>query len=276
MAGFDRREFLRRTGGAALAASIVPAGLELVRAADAHGADPRLKELARDLKGPVYARGSSHYDAARRVVNLRYAGVEPLAVAQPQNADDVQACVRWSHKYDVRLVARSGGHSYAGYSTRRGALQVDLRRMDGVSVDRGSGTARIGAGTRTMQAYARLAEHGVTIPAGSCPTVGLGGLALGGGHGFAARRFGLTTDNILEARIVLADGRRVTATRKKHADLLWACQGGGGGSFGIVTGFRFRVHSVHRASRFLLAWPWEQAAGVLAAWQKGRPRRRTG
>jgi FAD/FMN-containing dehydrogenase len=250
---------------------MAPASFVLLRATAAEGSDPRLKALAKELRGPVYARGSSGYDDQRRIVNSRYAGVEPLAVAQPETVGDVQTCVRWARENDVRLVPRAGGHSYAGYSTARDALQVDVRRMGGWHVDRGAGTARIGAGARMMQVYAGLADHGVTIPAGSCPTVGLAGLALGGGHGFASRRFGLTTDNVLEARVVLADGRRVTATPKQHADLLWACRGGGGGSFGIVTGFSFRVHRVHRASRFLIAWPWEEAEAVLAEWQRWAP-----
>jgi FAD/FMN-containing dehydrogenase len=269
---FDRRELLRRAGGVALGASLAPVGLELVGSGvAAAGSDARLKSLAAELRGPVYARGSHGYDDARRIANLRYAGAEPLAVAQPETVSDVQACVRWARANDVRLVPRSGGHSYAGYCTRDGALQVDLRRMDGWHLDGGSHTARVGAGARTMQVYAGLADHGVTVPAGSCPSVGVAGLALGGGHGFAARRFGLTTDNVVEATVVLADGRRVRASATDHPDLFWACRGGGGGSFGIVTGFRFRVHSVHRASRFFAAWPWGDAADVLAAWQKWAP-----
>jgi FAD/FMN-containing dehydrogenase len=171
----------------------------------------------------------------------------------------------------VRLVPRAGGHSYLGYSTARGALQVDLRRMDGLRVDRDSHTAVVGPGARLMQVYAGLASHGFTIPAGSCPTVGLAGLALGGGYGLASRKLGLTADNVREVKLVLADGRRVTANRTKHADLLWACRGGGGGSFGIVTGFRFHAHRVHDATRFVVSWPWHKATSVIAAWQSWAP-----
>jgi FAD/FMN-containing dehydrogenase len=223
------------------------------------------------MKGPLYARGSSGYDRTRTVFNLRYAHVEPLAVAQPETPADVQACVEWARRHDVRLVPRAGGHSYVGYSTGQGALQVDVRRMDGWRVDRAARTAVVGPGARLMQVYAGLADHGVTIPAGSCPTVGLAGLALGGGHGLASRKLGLTCDSLREVRLVLADGRRVTASDAHHSDLFWACRGGGGGSFGIVTGFRFHVHQVHDATRFVVSWPWHKATSVMAAWQSWAP-----
>src|SRR3989442_1523079 len=144
MAELDRRQFLRRAGGAALAASLAPTGFELIRASSASThSDPRLRALARELRGPVYAPGSRGYERAHRIVNLRYAGVEPMGVAQPENVADVKACVRWAHRYGVRLVPRAAGHSYAGYSTPRGALQVDLRRMAGVRLDRASHTAAV-------------------------------------------------------------------------------------------------------------------------------------
>jgi FAD/FMN-containing dehydrogenase len=272
MAPLDRRQFLRRAGGVAIAASLAPAGFELVRATGASKhEDPRLRALARELRGPVYAPGSRGYDRAHRVVNLRYAGVDPMGVAQPENVADVKACVRWAHRHGVRLAPRSGGHSYAGYSTGPGALQVDLRRMSTVRVDRASHTATVGPGARLIQVYRGLAAQGVTIPAGTCPTVGIAGLALGGGYGLASRRFGLTTDNIREVGVVLADGRHVIANSHKHPELYWASRGGGGGNFGIVTGFRFRVHTVHRATHFTLHWPWDEAEAVLRAWQDWAP-----
>ena len=272
MAALDRRQFLTRVGGVAIAAGLVPAGFELLHAngASSH-VDPRLRALARELRGPVYAPGSHGYDSAHRVVNLRYAGIDPLGVAQPETVADVKACVRWAHRYGVRLAPRSGGHSYAGYSTGRGALQVDLRRMGSVQVDRASHTARVGPGAPLMRVYLDLASHGVTIPAGTCPTVGIAGHALGGGYGLASRRFGLTLDNVREVGMVLADGRHVVANSHKHPELFWASRGGGGGNFGIVTGFRFRVHTVHDATRFTISWPWDEAEAVVRAWQDWAP-----
>jgi FAD/FMN-containing dehydrogenase len=155
-------------------------------------------------------------------------------------------------------------------------MVLDLRNMRHISVDRRHRTATIGAGSQLIDVYAALAAHGVTIPAGSCPSVGIAGHALGGGMGLAGRRFGLTADNLLSAQIVTADGRLRTVSRHRNPDLYWALRGGGGGNFGVVTRFTFRVHAVPRTvALFFATWPWSQAADVLAAWQAWAPHARS-
>ena len=143
----------------------------------------------------------------------------------------------WGVANGVPLRARSGGHSYAGYSTLSGGMVLDLRNLRGISVDMHNRTATIGAGSQLIDVYAALAARGVTIPAGSCPSVGIAGHALGGGMGLAGRRFGLTADNVLSVQIVTADGRLRTANAQSNPDLYWALRGGGGGNFGVVTSF---------------------------------------
>jgi FAD/FMN-containing dehydrogenase len=224
-----------------------------------------LRELARQVSGPVL----QPRDSARLVFNERYAAIRPLAVVQPVRAADVQACVRWAARHGVRIVAHSGGHSYAGYSTGRGALVVDLRRFDRVSLSGSAVTA--GPGARLIDLYGALARRGATVPGGSCPTVGLGGLALGGGMGLAGRRFGLTSDNVTALQIVTADGNLRRCDAASDADLFWACRGGGGGNFGIVTGLQLRAHRVSHAVWFEVTWPWSQASEALAAWQQLAP-----
>ena len=124
--------------------------------------------------------------------------------------------------------------------------------------------------------YAALAAHGLTIPAGSCPSVGIAGHALGGGMGLAGRQFGLTADNLLSAKIVTADGRLRTASGKSNPDLYWALRGGGGGNFGVVTSLTFRAHPVPRTvAWFFVSWPWSSAADALAAWQAWAPHARS-
>ena len=180
--------------------------------------------------------------------------------------------VQWAVSNGVPLRARSGGHSYAGFSTLSGGVQLDLRNLRGISVDTRNRTATIGAGSQLIDVYAALAAHGVTIPAGSCPSVGIAGHALGGGMGLAGRQFGLTTDNILSAQIVTADGRVRTASSKSNPDLYWALRGGGGGNFGVVTSLTLRVHPVPgTVAGFIVNWPWSQAANALAAWQAWAP-----
>ena len=203
------------------------------------------------------------------VFDSLYDGIHPLAVAQPLDAEDVAAAVKWASKTGVHIVARSGGHSYGGYSTTSGVI-VDVSRLKGVALDR-HGHAVIGAGARLIDVYDHLAQHGRTVPAGSCPTVGIAGLALGGGVGFASRKFGLTCDNLLEATIVLADGSAVVCNTNRYQDLYWALRGGGGGNFGIVTRLVLRTHPTSQVATYALEWPWADAKAVVQAWQRLAP-----
>jgi FAD/FMN-containing dehydrogenase len=172
----------------------------------------------------------------------------------------------------VPLRARSGGHSYAGYSTRSGGVVLDLRSLGRISVDRRAGTATVGAGAQLVDVYAALNSRGVTIPAGSCPSVGIAGHALGGGMGLVGRAFGLASDNLISAQIVTADGQLRTIDSNSDPDLLWALRGGGGGNFGVVTQLKLRVHSVPAsASWFIVHWPWSSAGAALDAWLRWAP-----
>ncbi len=262
--GVDRREFLRR----ALAAGAVVAVPAWATGVASTG-DRRVKELARSLAGPVIARGARGYAQARLLFNPRFDAVKPLVVAYPQSAADVAKAIRWARKYGVRVAARCGGHSYGGYSTTPG-LVLDVTRLSRVRVN-GDGTASVGAGSALVDVYDRLARGGVTIPAGSCPTVGVAGLALGGGVGFASRKLGLTCDNVLGLTIVTASGDVLTCSESENPDLFWACRGGGGGNFGVVTDFTFRATPVSSVSTFSIEWPWANARDVLAAWQGFAP-----
>lgn len=273
MSELDRRQFLRYAGAGA-AAFIVSGELELARAMAGPQASSRLgnkalKDLGRAVSGRVLVRGNSGaYNQARKVYNARFDGVRPAAVVQVKNAGDVQAAMKWANKYDVNLRARSGGHSYAGYSTTGSGVVLDLSALDGVRVNNGSKQATVGAGTGLIRMYSDLAKKGVTVPGGSCPTVGISGLAMGGGMGFASRKYGLTCDNIAAVTIVTPDGKLRTASAKENSDLLWACQGGGGGNFGIVTDFTLTTHRAKSAAYYFLNWPWSQASPALEAWQK--------
>lgn len=226
-------------------------------------------ELAREIRGSVVLPGSSRYAQAKLSYNTRFDGAHPRAVVYCASAEDVQRTMRWARKHAIRIVPRSGGHSYGGYSSTSAGVVVDVSHLKGVHAS--GGVATVGAGAHLIDVYAGLDPHGVTIPAGSCPTVGVAGLALGGGAGFAGRKFGLTCDNILGVSLVTSDGRLLECSEHENADLLWACRGGGGGSFGIVTDFRFRTHPVGDVSYFQVAWPWSDAAAALKAWQSFAP-----
>jgi FAD/FMN-containing dehydrogenase len=262
---FDRRVLLRRGAGLAVAL----AGWQLVGDASA-AADPRLKWLQKLVKGPVLVPPTPAYQQARVLYQQRFDNVYPLGVVQPLSAADITQIVLWAKKAKVKLSIRGGGHSYAGYSTGTG-LVVDLRRMSSVSLSSTSGIVTIGAGARLIDVEAHLAPAGRAIPSGSCASVGVAGLALGGGHGFSSRKFGLTSDNVTSLGIVTADGRYLHCSAHQNPDLFWACRGGGGGNFGIVTYFDVMSHTVPDVSTFLITWPWSQAAEVMSAFQAFAP-----
>ncbi len=263
----DRRAFLSRAGTLSFAAGLAP-WWRLARGS--RTADPRVLALASQLQGPVFGRTDAGYDAARLAYFTRYDGVLPLAVAFCERSRDVARAIRWARSHDIRISVRSGGHSYGGYSTGTGLL-IDLRRLKNVAVNSSGTEAGIGPGARLIDVYDRLWQRRVTIPAGTCPSVGVGGLALGGGLGYTARAFGTTSDNVLSLRVVDANGQLLTADENRHPDLYWACRGGGGGNFGVVTSFRFKLHSVGTVTTFLVEWPWAQAEHVLDTWTSWAP-----
>jgi FAD/FMN-containing dehydrogenase len=264
----DRREFLEKSGRAAAAAGVLGSFPALVRLAAAAPPDRRLRELASSIHGTVVAPGSALYDQARLLESTRFDAVHPQAVVYCTSALDVAKTLRWARKYSIHLVPRSGGHSYAGYSTTTGVV-LDVSRMNGVTAR--SGTAVVGAGAQLIDVYSKLAARGVTIPAGSCPSVGVAGLALGGGVGYASRKLGLTCDNVKSLQVVTAAGEILTCDASHHPDLYWACRGGGGGNFGVATSFTFRTHAVSSVATYSIEWPWAQARQAVAAWQAFAP-----
>lgn len=226
--------------------------------------------LSHSLQGTLVQPGSPRYPTALQLFNTRFDGIRPAAIAYCTSIADVQACLAFVRRFGVPVALRAGGHSYAGYSTTTG-LVLDVSSMNAVMVDAGAGTALVGAGARLIDVYAALAQQGLALPAGSCPTVGISGLTLGGGVGVLGRKFGLTCDNLLAANIVLADGSVLNCDASQYADLFWALRGGGGGNFGVVTSFLFQVHPVSTLSLFTLNWPWSVASDVVDAWQNWAP-----
>ncbi|HJQ51258.1 MAG TPA: FAD-binding oxidoreductase [Gaiellaceae bacterium] len=227
------------------------------------------RELAREIQGTVVTPSNTAYGRDKLLVDSRFDGAHPQAIVYCESAEDVERTVRWARKHAIHIVPRCGGHSYAGYSTTNKGVVVDVSRMNRVHVH--SGVATVGAGARLIDVYAGLIPLGLTIPAGSCPTVGIAGLALGGGVGYAGRKFGLTCDNLVGLSLVTAQGKLVDCAPHADGDLFWASRGGGGGNFGIATSFRFRTHSVGDVAYYQVVWPWADAARALRAWQAFAP-----
>lgn len=198
----------------------------------------------------------------------RFEGIRPAVVARCASAADVTDALASARRSGLDVAVRSGGHCFAGRSSTRGLL-IDVGPMSGVTVD--GGLAVVGAGALLADVYDALAPHGVTIAAGCGPDVGIAGLTLGGGLGILGRTHGLTCDQLVWARVVLADGRVVECDEHQHADLFWALRGAGGGQFGVVTRFAFRTVPAPTTTVLHLTWPLECAAGVIATWQDWAP-----
>jgi FAD/FMN-containing dehydrogenase len=225
---------------------------------------PDWAALRAKLPGGLVLPGDNGYDLAKQSYNPLFDARTPAAVAHCTRPEDVQACVEVARTARIPIAARAGGHSYAGYSTPDGALVVDLRPMAGVRVD--GEQVVVGGGARLMEVYAGLADAGRALPAGSCPTVGVAGLTLGGGIGVLTRKYGLTCDKLVSADVVTAAGELRTVAGDD--DLFWALRGGGGGNFGIVTSFTFDTEPAPDVVVFALRYPSGSAADVLGAWQE--------
>lgn len=255
----------RRTGSPSPSPSTTPAG------------PPKWDALAGRIAGDLYRPRSAGYPQAKLTENPIYDDSAPLAVLAAASAADIAAGVGFASTYGLPLALRSGGHSYTGWSAGGGdgtgeppSLVIDSRRISAVTLN-GDATVAVGAGASLAQVYGVLGNAGRAIPAGSCATVGITGLTLGGGVGVLARAYGLTCDALTEVRIVTADGVERTASTTKNEDLFWACRGGGGGHLGVVTALTFMTVTAPTVTMFFLSWPMSSAAEVIAAWQDWAP-----
>jgi FAD binding domain/Berberine and berberine like len=230
--------------------------------------DAAWRQLAASLTGSLVRPGDASYLSDLQLYDPRYDSVRPAGIAYCASAADVQRCVAFASEHHLPIAARSGGHSYGGYSTSTG-LVVDVTTMKTVSIDRG--TATIGSGARLIDVYSGLNDRGVSIAAGSCGTVGIAGLTLGGGQGVVGRLHGLTCDQLTSVTLVTADGRLRTVSADQDPDLFWACQGGGGGNFGIATSFTFATFPVSDVATFVVRFPWAATGQVLPAWLAWAP-----
>jgi FAD/FMN-containing dehydrogenase len=215
----------------------------------------------------VVTSGAPDYDSARQVWNEIYTA-SPSEIVYCQGAQDVSVALRRALDKATPFRVRCGGHSYEGYSTLDDGIVIDVTDMNQVSVSDDRKMAVIGAGGRLGDIYSALSASGVAIPGGTCPLVGISGLTLGGGLGMLVRAEGMLIDSLLSLEMVDARGRVLTADRDKHPDLFWACRGGGGGNFGIVTSFTFRLVPVEVATVFTVTWPWDDFEAAMGAWER--------
>jgi FAD/FMN-containing dehydrogenase len=224
-----------------------------------------LDDLRSRLTGRLVEPRDPDYDALRGIM-LGGTDPRPAAIVRPLDDADVSAAVTFARDAGLPIAIRSGGHSGAGHGTVDGGLVIDLRDRKRLDVDAGARTAWAEAGLTAGEVTAATAAHGLAIGFGDTGSVGIGGITLGGGVGYLSRVHGLTIDNLLAADVVLADGQVVRADPEQHPDLFWAIRGGGG-NFGVVTRFRYRLHPLDGVTGGMLLLPAsaETVAGFMAA-----------
>jgi len=225
-----------------------------------------IEQLKGAVRGELIQPGDAGYDEARKVYNGMI-DKRPKLIVRCVDVADVMAAVNYGRENGMLTAIRGGGHNGAGLGTCDGGLVIDLSRMKGVRVDPAARTVRVGGGCVWGDVDHATHAFGMATPSGFISTTGVAGLTLGGGIGYLARRYGLTIDNLLSVDVVLADGRFVTANAKENEDLFWAVRGGGG-NFGVVTSFEFRLHPVSTVQFGPTFWPLEQAADVLKVYRK--------
>jgi FAD/FMN-containing dehydrogenase len=228
-----------------------------------------LTELEASFDGRVLVEGSAEYESSFRSPMARFERVRPQAIAACKSPADVGRALLVARATGVPFAVRSGGHCFAGRSTTDGLL-IDVAPMRRVELG-ADGVATVGAGARLGEVAAAIEPLGMTVPAGLCPDVGAAGLTLGGGLGLLGRRYGLTSDRLLAARVVLADTRVLDCDEQQHGDLFWALRGAGAGQFGVVTSFVFDAVPTPECTAFRLVWEERHAVALVDAWQQWSP-----
>ncbi|MCX4431102.1 MULTISPECIES: FAD-binding oxidoreductase [Streptomyces] len=227
------------------------------------------RQELREFKGQLVAPGDSAYDEARTVYNAMI-DRRPALVARCTSAEDVSYVIGFARDHGLPLAVRGGGHHGAGLGVCDDGVVLDLSPLKDIEVDPGARTVRVGGGCVWGEVDRATHEYGLATPAGIISTTGVAGLTLGGGIGHLSRKYGLTVDNLLAADLVLASGERVRASDTENTDLYWAIRGGGG-NFGVVTSFLFRLREVSTVVAGPTFWPVEVGAEVLTAYRDFLP-----
>ena len=221
-----------------------------------------IASLAQSLRGELIQPGDARYDEARKLYNGMI-DKRPRLIARVADVADVITAVNFGRDQGLLIAIRGGGHNGPGLGSVNDGLVIDLSGLKGVRVDPAARTVRVEPGCTQGDVEHAAHAFGLAVPAGIVSTTGVAGLTLGGGTGYLSRAFGLTIDNLLEADVVLADGRFVTANEQENPDLFWALRGGGG-NFGVVTSFLYRAHAVKDVYAGPIFWDIKDAKAVMS------------
>ncbi|GIK39108.1 MAG: oxidoreductase [Chloroflexota bacterium] len=222
---------------------------------------PIVEEFKASLHGKLITPNDEDYDDARRVYNAMI-DKRPGLIATCVDVSDVVSAVNFAREHHLTVAIRGGGHNGGGLGVCDDGLVIDLSGLKDIQVDPTARTVRVGGGCVWGEVDQATHAHGLATPSGVISTTGVGGLTLGGGLGHLTRQYGLTIDNLLSVDMVLADGRAATASTEQHADLFWAVRGGGG-NFGVVTLFQFRLHPIHTVYAGPMLWHLDRAKEMM-------------
>ena len=224
-----------------------------------------IRQLESGFQGELIQPGAAGYDDARAVFNVLI-DRRPALIARCLGADDVARAVGFAREHNLPLAVRGTGHNVAGYAVCDGGVVVDLSSMKAIAVDPWARTVRAEGGCNWGEVNDALQPHGLAATGGFVSITGVGGLTLGGGLGWLVRKHGLALDNLLDAEVVLADGRKVKANSRENDDLFWAIRGGGG-NFGVVTSFEFKAHPAGTVLAGIVLHPAGAAAAAIRRWR---------
>ncbi len=261
----SRRSLLHGAGGLVVAGSagVISSGIA------AATVDPKAWDgLRRRLQGALVLSGEPDYGSAKKLFDSRFDGNAPVGVVRVAVPEDVRVAVTFARDHGLPIAARSGGHSFVGASATTGALVVDVRALDGVTVD--ADRVTVGAGITTFAAQSELSRSGLALPTGTCHSLGLVGLTLGGGLGVDARRYGMTCDRLVAADLVLPNGDPMRASATEAPEVFWMLRGAGGAT-GIVTSLTYRAIPATSKDVVRLTFPGDRAARVLTGWAQWMP-----
>jgi FAD/FMN-containing dehydrogenase len=229
--------------------------------------DEELGQFTAAFSGSALRPGQPGYDEARTIWNAMV-DRRPALIARCRNTSDVQQALVFARRHELLVAIRGGGHNIAGNAVCDGGLMIDLSPMKKIAVDRAARTATVEPGATLGDVDGATQAYGLAVPTGINSTTGIAGLTLGGGFGWLSRRYGLTSDNLLEAEVVTSRAKVVRASESENADLFWALRGGGG-NFGVVTRFTFRLHPVGPGLLSgLVVYPLDQAKKVLRRYRE--------
>lgn len=276
MALLTRRWFVQQTATAAAAAALharpiaALAGTRRIFEARAENAAPldaaAIRKLASEITGHVITPVASDYQSSRLVFNRAF-DLHPALIVRCAGASDVARALDFARRQNLPLAVRGGGHSHAGYGVCDGGVVIDLSAMKRVDVDATRRVARAEAGSLVRDLDQATQRFALATPSGGCSTVGIAGLTLGGGEAHLMPKYGAPCDNLISARVVTVDGRQVTASQESNPDLFWAIRGGGG-NFGVVTSFAYRLHPVTDVLAGALLYPPGRISELLHAYIK--------